>query len=436
MHDYLKRLHYIEDPEIFEVNRLVPHSDHEVLDQDGLSLPVVDLSGEWGIECFATPEAVDTTLLSDGIPSGMILVPGHLQLQGYGEAQYVNTQYPWDGLEQLTPPAIPKQSNLTAVYVKSFELTDAFFIGRIRLVLEGVESCCFVYLNGEFIGYSEDSFTPAAFDITRAAKIGENRLAVVVPRFCSGSWLEDQDFWRLSGIFRPVRIIAEAPVWIEDIHILPELDASLETGLIRVEMRILSARKHTCSVLVSLGGTTSATTIDGELDEGEQVLKTSLTVQRPLLWNAEAPYLYACEIRLCVDGETTGWLVRQAIGFRRFELCQGIMMLNGRRLIFRGVNRHEWSCRTGRAITKDDMEQDIILMKQNNFNAVRTSHYPNQSAFYALCDRYGIYVIDEVNIETHGTWMVSGKVQPTEHTLPGQSAAMGKISSGARRIDV
>ena len=419
MHDYLSRLHYLENPEIYEVNRLAPHSDHVALQSGGRSLPAINLCGEWEVACYQRPELVDTGLISSGKPEGKIHVPGHLQFQGFGIPKYVNTQYPWDGIEALTPPAIPKGENLTALYIKTFELTDAFFAGRLRLILEGAESCCFVYLNGGFIGYSEDSFTPAEFDISGAAKIGSNRLAIIVAQFCSGSWLEDQDFWRLSGLFRSVGIQLDAPVRMEDIHVSSGVDASLEKGRVKTKLRVFSDRETTYAAWMKLGQTDCARRVEGVLSTGEQTIELSAEMEHPYLWSAESPRLYECEVHLCVDSCGLEQIIRQKVGFRRLEIQDGVMLLNRKRLLLRGVNRHEWSCKTGRAISKHDMERDIILLKQNNFNAVRTSHYPNQSYFYQLCDQYGLYVVDEVNLETHGTWMVSGKVRLTEQTLPG-----------------
>lgn len=403
-------------PDIYKVGRLAAHSDHVCLDFMGKPLPKLSLCGKWSFEQYGSAGALCAAIASSGMPSGTVSVPGHLQLQGYGAPQYVNTQYPWDGRESIKPPSLPADNPL-GLYVREFELPPAFFGKSVRIFIGGAEPCCAVYCNCCFAGYAEDSFTPSEFDLTPYILPGKNRLCIVVPRYCTGSWLEDQDFWRFSGLFREVYLYAAEAVHIEDIDLRPELSDDFSSGLLRVTVRLSSRISGSVSAAISAAGAESEKKF--ELGHGEQLLELELSVPAPRLWSAEEPNLY--ELDFSVKSQTGAYLcgTRQSFGFRRFELKNGIMLLNGRRIVFRGVNRHEWSCRTGRAITDDEIEWDIKTLKRNNFNAVRCSHYPNVGRFYELCDKYGLYVIDETNLETHGTWMALGRECPTEQTLPG-----------------
>ena len=379
-------------------------------------MPRFSLDGDWGFAYAERPEALDEALLTSGEPPSRITVPGHMQLEGFGAPQYTNVAYPWDGREALKAPEIP-QENPTGLYIKRFTLPeDAGKGGRAVLCLEGAEPCCFVVLNGTFIGYAEDSFTPSEFDISGALIPGENRLCVIVPRFTTASWLEDQDFWRFSGLFRSVFIRLEPPVFIRDLSLIPKLDESLAKGLIRAEALIASAVETEAHIALSCGGLSAEQTV--HLASGETSVSLELAFPEPALWSAETPSLYTARLHVAAAGGAFLAEARQEIGFRRFELKDGLMLLNGKRIVFRGVNRHEWSAERGRAITATEIEADIRLMKAHNINAVRTSHYPNQSAFYALCDRYGLYVIDETNLETHGSWMLKSMGLPGQCPLP------------------
>lgn len=409
-------LSYIQDPAIFAVDRLPPHADHVTVDASGAALPCLSLDGGWGFAYAESPEVLDEALLAAGEPPDVITVPGHMQLQGFGAPQYTNVAYPWDGREALKAPAIP-QDNPTGLYIKRFTLPeDALQGGRAVLCLEGAEPCCFVVLNGRFIGYAEDSFTPASFDISAALIPGENRLCVVVPRFTTASWLEDQDFWRFSGLFRSVFIRFETPTYIRDLSLVPRLDDALTKGCLQAEALIGSDTETEALLTLRCGGRSVERAV--RLSPGETGVSLELSLPHPALWSAETPALYMAS--LSVHGAGGAFLAeaRQEIGFRRFELKDGLMLLNGKRIVFRGVNRHEWSAERGRAISPDEIEADIRLLKANNFNAVRTSHYPNHSAFYALCDRYGLYVMDETNLETHGSWILKSMGLPGQRPLP------------------
>ena len=409
MHDYLKML---SDPQIFSVNEQPPRSDH-ANDPDSHTLAKrISLNGEWQILYFGSfkealarfPDA------SGGIPSAAantVAVPGNLQLAGYGAPQYTGMVYPWEGREELSPGGLPK-SDPTAIYSRSFSLTAEEAARRARLRFEGVESCVFLFVNGVFAGYAEDSFTPAEFDITPFLRPGENTVTAAVAQFCTGSWLEDQDFWRLSGIFRDVTLLLLPGACIEDIDARPLLSASLTDASVSLRLTVSCERPHAARIVAGLDGNI-VYEAPVSLLPGENIVEFSFSVQHPRLWSAEAPELYILDIRLLDDGGNVLDRADTRIGFRRFEIENGVMKLNNKRIVFHGVNRHEFHRDRGRALTAQDIESDLMLLKRNNFNAVRTSHYPDQSVFYRLCDELGLYVIDETNLETHGTWGYSAQ---------------------------
>jgi beta-galactosidase len=399
------KLSNLSDPEVFQINRGKAHADFSSKACESISL-----DGTWNFLAFSRPEEADGTFLDlDKIETmGNIEVPGHIQLQGHGLLQYTNTMYPWDGKEAIVPPQIPSHENLTGCYARKIILTKSQLEKEIRIRFEGAESNVILYINGNFVGYSEDSFTPSEFVITEQLKEGENLVSAMVTRFCSGSWMEDQDFWRLSGIFRSVKLLVLERTHIEDVFFKPILNQDFSKGMLF------------CSVLAQgmKKGQTITLSIDRELEdealEGEEL---SCMVEYPHLWSAEDPFLYKAKVCL-KEGNAILDETSINIGFRTIHIEGTTIFLNGKRLLLHGVNRHEFHCRKGRAISKEDIYFDLLEMKKNNINAVRTSHYPNQSCFYDFCDTLGLYVIDETNLETHGTWMVSGKVVPDKHTIP------------------
>lgn len=418
---------WLTDLNMFAVNRVPAHSDHvyyETMEEAKKASTMKmrhDLNGNWKFHYSINPDSRPERFYQvdfDCSAWGTIKVPGHIQLQGYGTPQYVNTIYPWDGHRDVQPPEIPTDFNPVGSYVKGFNVPENMDNKPVYISFQGVESAFFVWLNGEFVGYSEDSFTPAEFDLTPFLTKGENKLAVEVFQRSTGSWLEDQDFWRFSGIFRDVYLYTVPEIHAQDIHIHTDLDSSYKNGELKVDLRLLPTVPVGSKIAAELydrKGNTVAK-ITSELT-GENSL-VSMKVEAPKLWSAENPYLYKLYIQIF---NATGELVEvipQKVGFRKFELVDKIMRLNGERIVFKGVNRHEFNCRSGRVITKEDMLWDIKTLKQNNINAVRTSHYPNQSYWYELCDEYGIYVIDEMNLETHGTWQWMGVVEPSRN-IPG-----------------
>lgn len=420
---------WIADPNIFSRGRMKAHSNHdyyrnsqEVLENK--SSFIYSLNGNW---LFHYARNLEGTI--DGFEKlefnckgfEHIKVPGHIQLQGYDIPQYVNVMYPWDGHEDIHPGEIPVEFNPVGSYVKYFTVPGELKGGPLYISFQGVESAFALWLNGEFVGYSEDSFTPAEFDLTSRIIEGENKLAVQVYKWSSGSWLEDQDFWRFSGIFRDVYLYTVPEIHVYDMFVKSYLSEDL-SGELNLSLQLAGDIKGSICLNLYEGSKREyiealepleVVSLTKDLKEADQI---SIPVMNPKLWSAEIPNLYMLELVLKDDKGEVREIVVQNIGFRRFELKNGLMLINGKRIVFNGVNRHEFSCYTGRSITKDEMLADIITMKQNNINAVRTSHYPNQTYFYDLCDEYGLYVIDETNLETHGTWQTGTGYN--EYTLP------------------
>lgn len=418
-------LSWLTDVRVFAVNRLPAHSDHryyETLQEAQQGGPMrlrYSLNGSWKFSYAANPASRPADFYkqdfkTDGWDS--IEVPGHIQLQGYGKPQYVNVMYPWDGVYDLRPPAIPEDDNPVGSYVKTFTLPPHMKGKPLYISFQGVESAFYVWLNGEFVGYSEDSFTPAEFELTPYVRDGENKLAVEVYQRSKGSWLEDQDFWRFSGIFRDVYLYTVPSIHVRDLFVKPDLDASYTHGTLQVDLDLMGEEASRVELLLmdAEGRTVAAA---AAADPGSQVTLTA-DAGKVHLWSAESPYLYLLYISVYDRGGRLVEVVPQKVGFRKFEMINKIMCLNGKRIVFKGVNRHEFHPRKGRAISKEEMLWDIRTLKRNNINAVRTSHYPNQTLWYELCDEYGIYVIDEMNLETHGTWQKLGVTEPSWN-IPG-----------------
>ncbi|PZD96869.1 beta-galactosidase [Paenibacillus sambharensis] len=422
-------LDWLTDVSVFGVNRLPAHSDHryystveEAIEAGPMGMRQ-SLNGMWKFHYAVNPASRPERFYEQDFPAagwGEIEVPGHIQLQGHGRPQYVNTMYPWDGYDHLRPPEIPQDHNPVGSYLTWFEVSEAMKGKPLYISFQGVESAFYVWLNGKFVGYSEDSFTPAEFDLSEHVQDGENRLAVEVYQRSTGSWLEDQDFWRFSGIFRDVYLYTVPELHVQDLSVRAELDDAYKQGSLSVRLNLAAAQRGDGGnslikggVLLGLCDASGDTIASVEADLSQQVTELVLEAGEVKLWSAEEPNLYTLYIQLFDEAGRLVQVVPQRVGFRRFEMKDRIMHLNGKRIVFKGVNRHEFNCRRGRSVTKEDMLWDIRTIKQNNLNAVRTSHYPNQSLWYELCDEYGIYLIDEMNLETHGSWQKMGAVEPS-----------------------
>lgn len=442
MNSKVPDLSWLENPEVFAVNREKAHSDHRFYEtpeameageaEGGIMGLRQSLNGTWKFACAVCPgQRREDFYKMDADLEGMddIQVPGHIQTQGYDKRQYINTMYPWDGHSELRPPRIDWEYNPVASYVKEFDLNKELAGKRIFVSFQGVETAFYVWLNGEFVGYSEDTFTPSEFEVTALVKETGNRLAVEVYKRSSASWIEDQDFFRFSGIFREVYLYGIPEIHVRDLFVKADLvmdkagqpkaaawtmpfgRSAMKKGKLGVEMEVLGGP---CQIKLSLFDPQGRLVHEAEAKadkEGQAEAWAELPEVMP--WSAEDPVLYRLVVTVAdKDGQTVE-VIPQAVGFRHFELRDKIMYLNGKRIVFRGVNRHEFNIHRGRAVTKEDMMWDIRFMKQHNLNAVRTCHYPNQTLWYELCDKYGLYMIDEANLESHGSWMKMGAVEPS-----------------------
>jgi len=416
----------IKSPLFFRENRLDAHSDHKYF-RSKSEAKANESSFRYLLNgCWKFSYAKNYGLAPKGFERpgfdckswDDITVPGHIQMQGYDVPQYVNIQYPWDGVEEIEPGGIPTDFNPVASYVKYFAVPPQMRGEKLYISFQGAESGLVLWLNGEYVGYALDSFTPLEFELTPYLKDGENKLAVQVFKFTAGSWIEDQDFFRFSGIFRDVYLFTVPDIHVWDLKIETQLAEDFSSAVLCVSMKFSENIK--CSVEASLAFADEI--ISSQKIDVTGDTRIELPVPAPHLWSAEKPHLYG--LTLVVRDEKGGLqeIITQDAGFRRFELIDNIMHINGKRIEFYGVNRHEFSCYTGRVLTKEQMEYDVITMKQNNINAVRTSHYPNDSYFYELCDKYGLYVIDEVNLESHGLWdlIITGE-KDINCALPGDN---------------
>ena len=414
----------IKNPEIFEQNRLAAHSDHvcyknELEKIKGKSSLRYDMNGLWKFAYAKNQSLAPCGFEADDYDCkgwDEIRVPAHIQMEGYDVPIYTNTTYPWEADEFIKPGEVPEIFNPVASYVKYFTIPENMKNKRVCISFQGVESGFALWLNGHYVGYSEDTFDPSDFELTDYIIEGENKLAVRVWKWTSSSWCEDQDFYRFSGIFRDVFLYVVPCAHVEDLSVVPTLNDTFDEGTLSVSIK--ADGDGTASVKLYELGDLSVEKYDRakllleEFDielRNKEICEGSCNVKNPLLWSAEKPNLY--EVKIIVKdthGNETEF-ISQLAGFRRFEMVDGLMKLNGKRIVFKGVNRHEFSSITGRVPNRDEVIKDIVTMKKNNINAIRTSHYPDDSMLYELCDIYGIYMIAENNLESHGTWEAYNK---------------------------
>lgn len=429
---------WLDNPEIFRVNQLDAHSDHsyymDYADMGKTDNPLSQsLNGQWEFAFSKNAASRPVNFYEEGFDASdfdKIMVPGHIELAGYDKIRYINTMYPWEGKEyhrgaySLDSTGAEEgmfseaRYNPVGSYLKHFDLKPTMLGKRIRICFEGVEEAMYLWINGQFVGYAEDSFTPSEFDLTPYIREKNNILAVQVHKMSTAAFLEDQDFFRFFGIFRNVTLKAVPDVHMEDVWFKPVLNPDNEHGSVAVSMKV-SARKqvtvHAHFVLRDREGNVVAENsvplqglngnLTGEIYTDVGVIKS---------WDNHHPYLYQATIALknAENGELLE-LVPYDIGFRRVEIIDKVIYLNGKRLVITGVNRHEWSPKTGRCIGMEEMHSDIACILKNNINSVRTCHYPDQIPWYFLCDEAGIYVMAECNLESHGSFQKLGAIEPS-----------------------
>ncbi|USF27015.1 Beta-galactosidase [Firmicutes bacterium ASF500] len=413
-------LNWLTDPTVFRVNRLDAHSDHVCYESPeematGKTSLRQSLDGMWRFAWSKRPADRPADFWQknfDDFDFGIIQVPGHMELQGYGQIQYINTLYPWDGHAELRPPEIDWEDCPVGSYVREFDLEPGLLGKSVCISFQGAEQAIYVWLNGRFVGYAEDSFTPSDFDLTPYIREKGNRLCVEVYKRSSAAWIEDQDFFRFSGIFRSVYLYARPAVHLADLWLQAGLEEDNTTGTLPVRLLL----EGEGSVHMELTHPIQGTLFDGDLElspEGNYLRSQPFRFENIFLWDHDHPELYQATLTVTALDGTVTEVVPYSIGFRRFELKDGVMLLNGAQLMLNGVNRHEWNPDTGRAIKINDMTAAIDTFKRNHINTVRTCHYPNQTPWYHLCDQNGIYMMDEANLESHGSWQKLGKVEPS-----------------------
>ena len=428
---------WLDNPEVFKVNQLESHSDHcyylDYSDMKKEKNPLLQsLNGQWE---FAYSKNVMERPVDfyketfDASGFDKIVVPGHIELAGYDKIRYINTMYPWEGKEYhrgaYSMESTGKEAgmfseaeyNPVGSYIKRFDLNETMCGKRIHICFEGVEEAMYLWLNGQFVGYAEDSFTPSEFDLTPFIREKENVLAVQVHKMSTAAFLEDQDFFRFFGIFRNVTLKALPDAHMEDVWFQPVLNQDNSSGKVSVIMKVTAPEKQNVDarfVLTDREGTViTEKCLQLQGRDGIFTGTIHTDVQNIKLWDNHSPYLYHACVELIEENGVMLEVVPYDIGFRRLEVIDKVIYLNGKRLVITGVNRHEWNPKTGRCIGMQEMTADIDCMLRNNINAVRTCHYPDQIPWYYLCDKAGIYVMAETNLESHGTFQKLGAIEPS-----------------------
>ena len=428
---------WLDNPEVFKVNQLEPHSDHcyylDYSDMKKEKNPLLQsINGQWE---FAYSKNVMERPVDfyketfDASGFDKIMVPGHIELAGYDKIRYINTMYPWEGKEyhrgaySMEATGAEEgmfseaQYNPVGSYIKYFDLDKNMCGKRIHICFEGVEEAMYLWLNGQFIGYAEDSFTPSEFDLTPYVKEKGNVLAVQVHKMSTAAFLEDQDFFRFFGIFRNVTLKAIPDVHLEDVWFKPVLNQDNESGSVSVSMKVSAPDSQNVTAGFILKDREENILVEKslQLNKENNHLEGTICVdlESVRLWDNHNPYLYHAYVELKAEDGSLAEVIPYDIGFRRIEIIDKVVYLNGKRLVITGVNRHEWNARTGRCIGIEEMKADISCMLRNNINSVRTCHYPDQIPWYYMCDDAGIYVMAETNLESHGSFQKLGAIEPS-----------------------
>ncbi len=406
--------HDWEDPSVLGLNKLPYHATLQLPSKEQECKEIVSLDGEWLFHWSPNPEERPADFYREDYDVSdwsKIAVPGNWQTQGYGTPIYININYPFARNRPSVTSEPPADwtafgnRNPVGSYVTFFDATDVMLRQNLILHFGGVHSAMYVWMNGQLVGYSQNSMSPAEFDVTKLVRNGSNKLAVEVYRWSDGSYLEDQDMWRLSGIFRSVQLWVRPLVHITDYQVTAEPNADYSEANVKAAISLCNGIKKTKK------GLQAVLRIDGnevvgnlsKLAAGDTATLTlSYQLNNPRLWSAEKPELYPFSVEL---READGTVIEHFdyhLGVKKVEVVGEVFKINDKNVKLRGVNRHDHHPKTGRYVDDDTYEQDIRLMKQANINFLRTSHYPDREYLYELCDRWGIYVMDEANHETHG----------------------------------
>ena len=428
---------WLDNPEVFKVNQLAPHSDHsyysDYSDMKKEKNPLFQsLNGQWEFSYSKNVKSRPVNFYEETFDASgfdKIMVPGHIELAGYDKIRYINTMYPWEGKEyhrgaySMEATGAEKgmfseaEYNPVGSYIKYFDLDKSMCGKRIHICFEGVEEAMYLWLNGQFVGYAEDSFTPSEFDLTPYIKEKGNVLAVQVHKMSTAAFLEDQDFFRFFGIFRNVTLKAIPDVHMDDVWFKPVLNQDNVSGSVTVSMKVSApdAQNITASFILKDREENLLAEKSVQLKKENEYLEGTICadLETVELWDNHDPYLYHAYVELKAEDGSLAEVIPYDIGFRRIEIIDKIIYLNGKRLIITGVNRHEWNPKTGRCIGLEDMKADIACMLRNNINSVRTCHYPDQIPWYYMCDNAGIYVMAETNLESHGSFQKLGAIEPS-----------------------
>ena len=428
---------WLDNPEVFRVNQLEAHSDHcyylDYSDMKKEKNPLFQsLNGQWEFSYSKNVKSRPVNFYEETFDASgfdKIMVPGHIELAGYDKIRYINTMYPWEGKEyhrgaySMEVTGAEKgmfseaEYNPVGSYIKYFDLEKSMCGKRIHICFEGVEEAMYLWLNGQFVGYAEDSFTPSEFDLTPYIKEKGNVLAVQVHKMSTAAFLEDQDFFRFFGIFRNVTLKAIPDVHMDDVWFKPVLNQDNVSGSVTVSMKVSApdAQNITASFILKDREENLLAEKSVQLKKENEYLEGTICadLETVELWDNHDPYLYHAYVELKAEDGSLAEVIPYDIGFRRIEIIDKIIYLNGKRLIITGVNRHEWNPKTGRCIGLEDMRADIACMLRNNINSVRTCHYPDQIPWYYMCDNAGIYVMAETNLESHGSFQKLGAIEPS-----------------------
>ena len=428
---------WLDNPEVFRVNQLAAHSDHDYFlnyeDFESKNSGLVQsLNGKWSFQFSVNAESRPVNFYEEDFDVNgfdQITVPGHIELAGYDQIRYINTLYPWEGKEYRRGAYSLDNAgdgagmfseakyNPVGSYVKHFDLDENLRGKRVVICFEGVEQAMYLWLNGQFVGYAEDSFTPSEFDLTPYIKETGNVLAVEVHKMSTAAFLEDQDFFRFFGIFRNVTLKALPDVHVEDLWINPILKQDNTSGEVAVTVKVSSVKEQSLRACFLMKDNANEIVLKEEFElvqnDGAYVGQLVSALESVNPWDNHTPYLYQTFLEIRNENGELLEVVPYRVGFRRIEIIDKVMYLNGKRLIIVGVNRHEWNAKTGRCIGMEDMYSDIACIQKNNINAVRTCHYPDQIPWYYLCDESGIYVMAETNLESHGTFQKLGAIEPS-----------------------